>query len=92
MTDALLDHDVEIINLTDYEFEPPCEGRPGTEDCDRVAEWYCILSCGHDRLWCQRHRDNVKDYIFHCLKCNPNWPMGVFAEARVIHAERLRGA
>lgn len=69
--------DLELTNMEELEFEPPCDGLPIIAPCDRAATWQALLSCSHTRLWCDDHKDRVLGIIgdnvngeFTCLNCS----------------------
>lgn len=44
----------ESIVLSELDFEPPCTACEfGGESTS--ADWYVLLTCGHDRWWCSTH-------------------------------------
>lgn len=56
MTDVEVD--VETI-LQDAAAPPVC----AVETCDAPARWLGIMTCGHDGMWCEAHRQIVVDGI-----------------------------
>ena len=65
--------DVQLFMLEDFEFEVPCDGRPGVKDCDKPAEWLLLFSCGCDRTHCDSHKEVAvkwsQDGTLYCLTC-----------------------
>lgn len=47
--------DTEVIDLTEFEFAPPCESHYCMVDLGKpthAADWVILLSCGCSMLWC----------------------------------------
>lgn len=56
MSDIKEVHDLhtESIVLSELDFEPPCTAHE-IEGESVTADWYILLTCGHDRWWCSTH-------------------------------------
>ena len=56
MSDIKEVHDLlnETIVLSELDFQPPCTACE-TEGESVTADWYILLTCGHDRWFCSTH-------------------------------------
>lgn len=85
----------ELDEWTEFEsahdWATPCQGRPHIEDCDSPAEWVALFNCGHERLWCERHKALFQSFENgYCAQCYP--PDGkTYPVATIVYLERVGG-
>ncbi|UVT31270.1 hypothetical protein SEA_MARCIE_6 [Microbacterium phage Marcie] len=54
--------DTESVVLEQLDFDTPCEGMVGENDCPHPARWTYLWSCGCSSPYCQRHHEGAQEY------------------------------
>lgn len=61
---ALAPTSLEVVELDEaLDFDPPCDHTGCERPVVWIATWHC---CGMRDLSCQRHRDNIEDWLRYC--------------------------